>query len=139
MCGGRSLKKPLAAEVVGRWTTVRSSDDLSGLNEVHGLSPLRFNGRSLSLSADGTCVAPLNAPSVTPRIPDDGLGRHPSDRCQWTLGEVDMKDGAVSAVHVSLTQAGYSRGVTFPICEKGDALRLCAATGDVGYIELRRE
>lgn len=143
---GRYLSRQLApTDIHGTWTVVSEGDDLSELNESQGLSPLRLKGKKIVLNSEGSCILPLESlpEAAAPDSKQQGSMRHPTEICLWTVGDAATEgQGTAPAVHLAITQAGYSRGVIFFIYETDKVLTLWARRavgGGGGYLELRRQ
>lgn len=147
------VKRRVAADDIhGTWAVVGEHEDLSELNGVQGLGPLSLSGKAIVLRPDGTCDVSVTDPGSstgsTRESPNDsqaGRMRHPTDVCLWNVGNAFRKgprgEEQVAAAHVTVTRAGYLRGMSFFIAEKDGHLRLWAerdATGAAPALELRR-
>ena len=146
-----------AAEVRGTWTLANQRDDLSRLNEFHGLGPLHIKGKTLVLNPDGTCEVSVEVAgdasgsrsaasgSEGTAIPTDrstGPLLHSVDGCRWSVGVANVggryHEQSVASVDVGITRRGYFRGLSFFIRERDERLRLWARGNASDRVELGR-
>lgn len=133
------VARPVTAdELIGTWRTTGDAD-LGLLNVARGVAPLEFSGKSLTLAGDGTCSVTVGllsptSPSPTSMEPVEGRPRHPTDVCLWRVGKTQMDRASsprqITVINITVTRAGYQRGVVLFVREHEKKLRLWAPVNE---------